>query len=259
MDNARLSQVKFDSQAAHFERWNWKDTMEIKIEITCSCGNKSMVSVYSDQKEYTCESCGSELFKAHISTGYVYILSNPSMPNLLKIGFTERDVDERVDELNSTGVPVPFEVEAVFGSPNAYEDEQAIHNILDEYRLASNREFFSIDIKNAIQHVIDYINSDPSFIKSPELLLNDTEKQALREKRIKEEEKKQEEEKARHDLKIKEQEQRKMAVRRRNLSRKKLYIEQIKLSDPELARRLQLKYEVELKETFDTDGGGGQV
>ena len=33
------------------------------------------------------------------------------MPNLLKIGFTTRTLDERVGELSSTGVPTPFEVE----------------------------------------------------------------------------------------------------------------------------------------------------
>lgn len=139
-----------------------------------------MVQLFSDQKEYFCNSCGLELFKAHISTGYVYILSNPSMPNLVKIGFTERDVDERVEELNSTGVPVPFEIEAIFGSPNAYENEQEIHNALDQYRLANNREFFSIELKQAIQCASDCIGSEPSFLKSPELLMNEEEKERYR-------------------------------------------------------------------------------
>ncbi len=150
--------------------------MEIKIEITCKCGSKSMEILFSNIKEYTCVACGSELFKAYISNGYVYVLSNPSMPNLLKIGYTERDVDERVEELNSTGVPVPFETEAIFGSPNAYEDEQAIHNILEQYRLANNREFFSIDIKEVVQCIIEYMGFEPSFLKSPELLMSEEEK-----------------------------------------------------------------------------------
>ena len=143
--------------------------MEVKIEITCSCGSNSMVQLFSGQKEYTCDACGAELFKAHISNGYVYILSNPSMPNLLKIGYTERDVDERVEELNSTGVPVPFEIEAIFGSANAYEDEQTIHNLLDQHRLANNREFFSIDLKQAIQCASECVGTEPSFLKNPDL------------------------------------------------------------------------------------------
>ena len=38
--------------------------------------------------------------------GYVYILSNPGMPGLLKIGMTRFDPTRRVQELSSaTGVP----------------------------------------------------------------------------------------------------------------------------------------------------------
>lgn len=161
--------------------------METKIEIACSCQKNSMVTIFADQKEYLCKSCGAQLFKAHVINGYVYILSNPSMPSLLKIGFTERDVEERVEELNSTGVPVPFEIEAIFGSPNAYEDEQAIHNILDHHRLANNREFFSIEIKEAVQCVIDYLDSEPSFLKSPELLMDKEEQETYQQKKIEQE------------------------------------------------------------------------
>lgn len=42
--------------------------------------------------------------------GIVYLLTNPAMPGLVKIGMTERDsMDARLRELYSTGVPVPFE------------------------------------------------------------------------------------------------------------------------------------------------------
>lgn len=43
--------------------------------------------------------------------GYVYILSNPSMPGLLKIGMTRFDPTRRVQELSSaTGVPTQFQL-----------------------------------------------------------------------------------------------------------------------------------------------------
>ena len=42
--------------------------------------------------------------------GIVYLLTNPVMPGLVKIGMTTReDIDTRMRELYSTGVPVPFE------------------------------------------------------------------------------------------------------------------------------------------------------
>ena len=45
--------------------------------------------------------------------GEVYVLSNPAMPGICKIGFTTRDPRVRAEELfqNSTGVPTPFHVE----------------------------------------------------------------------------------------------------------------------------------------------------
>ena len=39
----------------------------------------------------------------------VYVLTNPSMPGIVKIGKTTREVGARLDELYSTGVPLPFE------------------------------------------------------------------------------------------------------------------------------------------------------
>ena len=42
--------------------------------------------------------------------GIVYVLTNPAMPGLVKIGKTSRgSIDVRLNELYSTGVPVPFE------------------------------------------------------------------------------------------------------------------------------------------------------
>ena len=41
--------------------------------------------------------------------GIVYLLTNPSMPSLVKIGMTTRnEVHVRMGELYSTGVPLPF-------------------------------------------------------------------------------------------------------------------------------------------------------
>ena len=44
------------------------------------------------------------------NTGIVYVLTNPAMPGIVKIGKTSRgSIDARLNELYSTGVPVPFE------------------------------------------------------------------------------------------------------------------------------------------------------
>ena len=43
--------------------------------------------------------------------GTVYVLTNPAMPDLVKIGKTTRDVQLRLADLYTTGVPYPFECE----------------------------------------------------------------------------------------------------------------------------------------------------
>ena len=46
-------------------------------------------------------------------TGYVYILTNPSFKeDWVKIGMCSTPVEQRVKQLDSTGVPLPFEIYA---------------------------------------------------------------------------------------------------------------------------------------------------
>lgn len=78
--------------------------------------------------------------------GVVYILTNPEMPGLVKIGKTSRDeVEERVAELYSTGVPVRFD--CVYAARVHNEDavERAFHATLEPRRVNPNREFFRIE------------------------------------------------------------------------------------------------------------------
>lgn len=86
---------------------------------------------------------------------WVYILSNPSMPGLLKIGMTKRDPKIRARELASeTGVPTKFEIEYAVQVTDALAVEQSVHKRLNRYRVNSDREFFKVDIKRA-KKVVD--------------------------------------------------------------------------------------------------------
>ena len=71
------------------------------------------------------------------------------MPNLLKIGYTTRKIEERVQELSATGVPGKFTVELYFETDNAQIFEMLLHKSLQEFRF--KKEFFKTDIKTAIQ------------------------------------------------------------------------------------------------------------
>lgn len=77
--------------------------------------------------------------------GYVYVLSNPSMPGLYKIGLTTRTVEERMKELGSqAGVPTPFVEVVSFLVPNCHKAEALLHAELNEHRI-ENKEFFKTD------------------------------------------------------------------------------------------------------------------
>lgn len=81
---------------------------------------------------------------------FIYVLENPSMPNLLKIGRTERSVSERMSELSShTGVPTGFVLVKEYRVPNSVEAERRIHERLADYHVADNREFFRMEAGDA--------------------------------------------------------------------------------------------------------------
>ena len=84
-------------------------------------------------------------------SGIVYVLSNPAMPGLVKIGKTARgSVDVRLSELYSTGVPVPFECEFAGRVADESKVEKAFHLAFGPYRLNPKREFFQIEPEQAI-------------------------------------------------------------------------------------------------------------
>lgn len=89
--------------------------------------------------------------------GWVYLLMNPSMNGLIKIGKTTRDPDDRVQELSGvTGVPTPFVLVYKAYFTNCHNAESYIHTLLEtqQYRLSNNREFFTAPIDVGINAII---------------------------------------------------------------------------------------------------------
>lgn len=84
--------------------------------------------------------------------GIVYLLTNPVMPGLVKIGMTgQEDIDKRMKELYTTGVPVPFECQYAcrVEKTECAKIEKALHMAFAPQRVNANREFFKINIEQA--------------------------------------------------------------------------------------------------------------
>lgn len=77
--------------------------------------------------------------------GSVYVLSNPSMPGIIKIGVTQDSVENRCRTISkATGVPTPFEVEYECTVDDCYNVEKALQAAFAPYRVNENREFFKV-------------------------------------------------------------------------------------------------------------------
>lgn len=81
----------------------------------------------------------------------VYVLTNPAMPGLVKIGHTNNeDASARIAQLYTSGVPVPFNIEFACRVESGEEVEQALHIAFGPNRVNPRREFFEIEPEQAI-------------------------------------------------------------------------------------------------------------
>ena len=141
--------------------------------------------------------------------GFIYIMSNPSHPGLLKIGQTGKDPEERRKELGSTGVVEDFVLEYRALSEDYASLEREIHRALASVRTNPKKEFFSISVPEAVNKIREIsgnrIESDRVFYVSPEELQRiKDEKQRKSEEEVKKWQKIAEESKKREDVKKKE-------------------------------------------------------
>lgn len=72
----------------------------------------------------------------------VYILTNESMPDTIKIGITD-NLERRIKELDNTSTPLPFECFYAVEVEDASVIEKQLHQGLDDKRIRQNREFFN--------------------------------------------------------------------------------------------------------------------
>ncbi|MDB4646527.1 GIY-YIG nuclease family protein [Akkermansiaceae bacterium] len=91
-----------------------------------------------------------------IETGWVYVITNESMPGLVKVGVTKNRPEHRAKELDETGSPTPYKVETAFLFSKAAERiEKKGHALLADVRVRGNREWFKASPKYAALKILD--------------------------------------------------------------------------------------------------------
>lgn len=113
--------------------------------------------------------------------GNLYIFKNDSMPNLFKIGMTRSGMENRINSLNSTSLPTPFNCIYTCYSDHVFQLEKYVHRKLRDKRIRREREFFLFNSpQSAINVVQQYVDSfvpgeyTEEFKKAAELRLNKT-------------------------------------------------------------------------------------
>lgn len=84
--------------------------------------------------------------------GFIYLLTNEYMPDVYKVGCTERSPHERAAELSkSSGVPHPFKVLCYIEVHDFQRVEKELHGWLSHHRISEQREFFHEGIEYAVR------------------------------------------------------------------------------------------------------------
>ena len=88
-----------------------------------------------------------------MAKGYIYIMTNPALKDMVKIGFAA-DVEARRKQLSTTALPYEYEVFATYETIGNLEDKK-LHRMIDnlnpDLRVTSNREFFVMKPEEAYE------------------------------------------------------------------------------------------------------------
>ena len=88
-----------------------------------------------------------------MNKGYVYILSNPSMPSLVLLGKTGGRVSDRIANFNSMDIPMPFELEAKVFVPDVDLLANRFDRCFSHVRVSPCRDFYVCDAQTAVMNL----------------------------------------------------------------------------------------------------------
>ncbi len=86
-------------------------------------------------------------------SGSVYVLSNPALPELVKVGYTARCAEVRASELSEAGIPGEWEVTCEIGTNRPKQVMEEAHSRLSHYRHRNEGQFFEVSLRKAARIV----------------------------------------------------------------------------------------------------------
>ena len=88
-----------------------------------------------------------------MAKGYIYIMTNPCLKDMVKIGYAN-NVEERRKQLSTTALPCDYEIFATYETSGKLEDKK-LHKLIDnlnpDLRVSKNREFFVMSAEDAFE------------------------------------------------------------------------------------------------------------
>lgn len=111
-----------------------------------------------------------------MSKGYIYIMTNPCLKDMVKIGYAT-NVEERRKQLSTTALPYEYEIYATYETSGKLEDKK-LHKLIDnlnpDLRVSKNREFFVMSAEEAydLLEAIATISGSQDKLKREKILTN---------------------------------------------------------------------------------------
>ncbi|MBL8103676.1 MAG: GIY-YIG nuclease family protein [Anaerolineales bacterium] len=133
-------------------------TVRTNDSFSCDKTVKPMkVTLVENDEDEDMSSLNIEAFEEN--EGIVYVLKTDTYTKngkeIIKIGITAGDLDKRINQLYSTGVPYKFKVHKTYRTKNFFELESALHKLLDPFKLNKSREFFTEEAIIYIDKIFD--------------------------------------------------------------------------------------------------------
>ena len=105
-----------------------------------------------------------------MSCGFLYCMSNPSMPGILKIGFTKRTPEIILMEANIADTwhpPTPYKLEIAKCVYDPMAKKKSLHKIFGKERVNAQREFFRVAIEDVsrIFDIMDDASNEKQLVK----------------------------------------------------------------------------------------------